>query len=244
MKIKNILTLLLLISIFSSCSMEPLKRGTLVFDGKNDEIIAIQGIRDFMAITSNPSVVLRVPNASDDITKTVVNDYIYNAIEKELIINGFNVKDRALFNEVLNKKRESVSYHEINQLTGTDLILELVNINTDIKFTTNKIITKEGEEKAYKRTVTKYGASIEFKLILVKENLFAGSYTFYYIPCTKENINDCNCYIGYKSYDIYPQINFCKQVAPTVQDFEYVASDVMEEFVRNGIRLMINEIRK
>ena len=140
MKTTNIFLFISLSLLFFSCVLQ---KGTLQYEGKKDEIIATETIKDYMAKNKNPSVVLRVPHVEENATKSDPNDYIYNAIEKELIIAGFDVKDRGLFSEVMKKKNESVNYAEINELTGTDLILELVKIDRQVEHTTNKIITKE-----------------------------------------------------------------------------------------------------
>lgn len=237
-----------------ACSIQ---KGTLQYEGKKNEIIATDEIRNYMRDIGTPSIVLRVPTTEDDAIKSDPNDYVYNAIEKELLIGGFNVKDRGLFGEVMKRKSGSVNYLDIKDLTGADLILELVNIDTKIKHVTNTILTKNGVEKVYEgNSVTKFGALIEFKLILVKDNVFAGSYTFFYTPCLKEKNTGCECNIGYTSYNIFPEMNYCKikekakdkkkkkrkEGADPEEAFEYIDRNVMEDFVRNGVRLMVKEI--
>ncbi len=254
MKITQIILISCLSCTMFSCSLQ---KGTLQFEGKKNEIIAKDEIKAYLKGESMPSIVLRVPNLEDVAIKSDPNDYIYSAIEKELLIGGFNVKDRGLFGEVMKRWDGSISYGDIRELTGADCILELVRMDTKVKHVTNKITTKNGTEKAYDGAIiTRYGANIEFKLILVKGNIFAGSYTFNYTPCTKGNNTGCECLVGYKPAKVYPEVNFCeikdktkdkkkrKEVNLTENAYEFVDKNVLEEFVRNGVKLMIGEIRK
>lgn len=251
--IKALLLLSLALNLVS-CSLQ---KGTLQFEGKKNEIIATEDIKAYIKTEAMPSIVLRVPNLEDVAIKSDPNDYIYSAIEKELLIGGFNVKDRGLFGEVMKRWEGNISYMDIRDLTGADFILELVRMDTKVKHVTNKITTRNGTEKAYEGAViTRYGANIEFKLILVKGNVFAGSYTFNYTPCMKSNNLGCECLVGYKGTQVYPLINFCEKKEKskdkkkrkggdtTETAYEYVDKNVLEEFVRNGVKLMIAEIRK
>jgi hypothetical protein len=135
--------------------------------------------------------VLRVPNSNDKATSNTMinpnNDMLYNAIEKELLKEGFNVRDRGLFNEIVDKSK-SADYTKLGEETNTDLILEVININTSVSYSTNKITlvsTSNGPESSnitpvdYKRL----GASIEFRLIMVKNNEIAGNYKYNFTPC-------------------------------------------------------------
>ncbi|GAB3884868.1 hypothetical protein GCM10028825_11390 [Spirosoma agri] len=61
---------------------------------------------------------------------------LYNAIEKQLFKEGFSVRDRGLFNQVLDAN-QSVAYSKISSLTDTDLILELVRLDNPVGYTTN-----------------------------------------------------------------------------------------------------------
>jgi hypothetical protein len=148
---------------------------------------------------SNLSIVLRVPG---QITKVLEEDKfaynsIYNTVEKEIAKAGFTVRDRGLFQQVL--ENTTVDYSKIKELTGTDLILELVGYEK-IKYPVPSYIDQDGNEKATKagltisrekdftitgeKDFTITGAKAEFKIISVKENDFVGSYIFYSTPCT------------------------------------------------------------
>jgi hypothetical protein len=178
--------LLLIIVVIASCSA-----GSKVvkYPTRPDDTFANTNLKLFFKSTPAPSIVLKVPNSADKATSNSVNKddnaLLYNAIEKELLKEGFSVRDRGLFNELI-QKTNSDDYSKIRDLTNTDLILEVVNIDLNVKYTTNKITeTSHGKEHEVVQA-TEYkspGVSIQFKVILVKTNEIAGTYNFNYKPC-------------------------------------------------------------
>ena len=241
MKAKLNLVALVGILLFSSCALQ---KGHLRFQPKTNETIATPSIKEYLKLHPNPSIVLKAPNSENKSTQSDPNSYIYNAIEKELLIAGFDVKDRGLFNEVVGKSNE-INYSELKKLTNTELLLELVNVSTKIEYRTNKFYTKDGKENVVNQNFTKYGAVIEFKLTIIETNQFAGSYSFYYSPCTSEN-SGCECEVAYKNFasiKVYPYINFCRGENNKNNEYEYISENIMEKFVREGVKLMINEMK-
>ncbi|QKZ12088.1 hypothetical protein [Spirosoma sp. KUDC1026] len=107
---------------------------------------------------------------------------LYNSIEKQLFKEGFSVRDRGLFNEVLDDN-QSVDYSKITSLTNTDLILELVRIDNSVGYTTNVCLIDSNDEEKLVRDYRTTGASVEFKLVHVKTNEIVGSYKIHYTPC-------------------------------------------------------------
>lgn len=108
---------------------------------------------------------------------------LYNAIEKQLFREGFSVRDRALFNEVLDANQRP-NYSKISSLTNTDLILELVRLDNAIGYTTNVCYTQpDNQQRLIGEYSDRRGASVEFKLVHVKTNEIVGSYKLYYTPC-------------------------------------------------------------
>ncbi|WP_248480559.1 hypothetical protein [Spirosoma liriopis] len=108
---------------------------------------------------------------------------LYNAIEKQLFKEGFSVRDRGLFNQVLDAN-QGVAYSKISSLTDTDLILELVRLDNPVGYTTNVCNTEPDNQQ---RLINDYrdmrGASVEFKLVHVRTNEIVGSYKIHYTPC-------------------------------------------------------------
>jgi hypothetical protein len=95
------------------------------------------------------------------------------------------VRDRGLFNELLSKSQTS-DYSKIKELTNTDIILEVVSIDPSVLYTTNKVTVVTSKKETEKIGNTDYkekGASVEYKVILVKNNEISGTYKFNYKPC-------------------------------------------------------------
>ncbi|GAB4027360.1 hypothetical protein GCM10028773_58490 [Spirosoma koreense] len=108
---------------------------------------------------------------------------LYNAIEKQLFKEGLSVRDRGLFNEVLDDN-QIADYSKINSLTNTDLILELVRLDDRVGYSTNVCYTDPDDQQ---KLISEYrnvgGASVEFKLVYVKTNEIVGSYKIHSTPC-------------------------------------------------------------
>ncbi|MBS1531731.1 MAG: hypothetical protein JSU01_15600 [Bacteroidetes bacterium] len=161
-----------------------------------NDVYANNDLKDYLKSNKSPKIVLRVPNTNDKATSNTVvnqnNNVLYNAIEKELLKEGFNVRDRGLFNEIMDKSK-SADYSKLGEETDTDLILEVVNINTEIGYSTNKITLVNNNGKGAESSnvgvvdYKKNGASVEFRLIMVKNNEIAGNYKYNYTPC----VNGC-----------------------------------------------------
>ncbi len=235
--------LLISIAFFSSCSVQ---KGYVKFDNGNaDEIISSIAIKEHLKKYPNSSIVLRVPDASNRSTESEDNSYIYNAIEKELILNGFDVKDRGLYNEVISKSKD-ISYEEIKKITGTDLILELVQLDLKRKYKTNKFYDKDGKEIVEPGVeFTMLGAVIEFKITIIDGNIHGGSYSFYYTPCVKQN-SGCECEVVYKAMPqtVYLNRSFCNDPKVDDRGYESVPTDRLSDFVRSKVRLMLQELQK
>jgi hypothetical protein len=199
--------LLIVLALFvTGCS----KKAYVQFTQKPPELTSSDALTEIMLVNKSPRIVLRVPNTRKGVTNTqgtgnqtivrkasnskmgartkdneVLYDEtaLYNAIEKQLFKEGFSVRDRGLFNEVLDAN-QSVNYSKINAFTNTDLILELVRLDNPIGYTTNVCYTYPTKQE---KLISEYrdmgGASVEFKLVHVKTNEIVGSYKIHYTPC-------------------------------------------------------------
>jgi hypothetical protein len=184
---RHILTIsTLAILLLTSCTSG---KKIIKFPTVPDEIYANPNLREFFKSNRNPNIVLRVPNNNDKATSNTStsknNDVLYNTIEKELLRENFSVRDRGLFNELLSKSQTS-DYSKIKELTNTDIILEVVNIDPSVLYTTNKVTvvgSKKETEQIGSVDYKEKGASVEYKVILVKNNEIAGTYKFNYKPC-------------------------------------------------------------
>ncbi|MBX3256651.1 MAG: hypothetical protein KF862_21120 [Chitinophagaceae bacterium] len=173
-------------TLITSCSSG---KKIIKFPTIPDETYVNLNLKEFFKSNQNPNIVLRVPNNNDKATSSTSinknNDVLYNTIEKELMKENFSVRDRGLFNELLSKSA-TTDYSKIKELTNTDIILEVVNIDLSVLYTTNKIITvtpKKETETIGNIDYKEKGASIEYKVILVRNNEIAGTYKFNYKPC-------------------------------------------------------------
>lgn len=220
------LTPTILIIILASCSTG---KQFIKYPKEPDEIYANANLKSFFKNNSMPSIVLRVPNNTDRVTSNSQTNILYNAIEKELVKENFSVRDRGLFNELLNKSQTS-DYSKIKELTNTDIILEVVNLNLTVLHKTNKITTiaKKKETEKIGKTFTENGASAEFKVILVKTNEIAGTYKYNYTPCE----NGCEI----ESYKF--------SSAKKLELKESVEINKMEEFVKGSTKQLIKSFKK
>jgi hypothetical protein len=224
------------------------------FTPKQRDVFTNGHLKTFLSSNSHPNIVLRVPNTYEQVTTkssdgqvSLVNeksrDIYYNAIEKELLKAGFSVRDRGLFNEVLNKMqrdtKQNIDYSQINELTNTDLILEVIKIDPSVKYVTNKISSKDKRgnwtDKTSQTEYKRYGASAEFKIIMVKNNEMAGTYTFNYAPCTD------GCEIG--TFKKKPTRIVYSKNAPVIPAYEGVEVNVMEEFIEKSTQDLISAIK-
>lgn len=230
---KSKILLLVLSGFILSCSTTK----TLKFTPKKDEVFSNENLTSFLNENKNPKVVLRVTTTSNNLTDKEDNSYIYNAIENELLSSGFIVRDRQLFNQIVENDKNNADYSSLMRKSDTDLIIELTKIDSKILFETNKYYDKKNNEKveplgSYKR----YGASVEFKVILIENNEFAGRYKFNYTPCTE------GCVISLSPKDLSKINKMMKK--SDVTPFEGVGKDVLEDFIKNATQRLVSEMRK
>jgi hypothetical protein len=219
--------------ILTSCS--PATK-IIKFPKSPNEIYANNNLKEFFNTNKTPNIVLRVPNNNDKATSNTStnkdNNVLYNAIEKELLREGFSVRDRGLFNELLSKSQTS-DYSKIKELTNTDLILEVVNIDPAVVYTTNKVTLngkKKETEQIGKVDYKQYGASVEFRIIMVKNNEIAGTYKYNYQPCAT------GCEIATFKFS-------GKRAHQQVVLKETVSVNTLEEFIKSCTQDLIKSFR-
>jgi len=175
----------ILIIFCSVGSTKCFSQKTVKFNQIDPELYTTESLKDFLTTTESPKLVVRYSDIKHNQSDLEIN-YLYNIIEREFLKGGVEVRDRALFDEILNRSEDFNDYSVISEKTDTDIILELIRIDTDIEYETEVYYTKKGVEKElYNEIASAKGASVEFKLILVKTNEFAGSYKFFYTPCAE-----------------------------------------------------------
>lgn len=222
------------ILLLTNCSSET---KIIKFSAVPDETYANPNLKELFRSNRNPNIVLRVPNNNDKATSNTSvsknTDVLYNTIEKELLKENFSVRDRGLFNELLSKAATS-DYSKIKELTNTDIILEVVSIDPSVLYTTNKVTTitsKKETEKVVNVDYKEKGASVEYKVILVRNNEIAGSYKFNYKPCPDGCQLTTFKFTGKKS-----------SLKPVLR--ETVAINTLEEFLKITTRKLIASFRQ
>ena len=226
---------------------------------EKDEVVKNAGKLAFLKSASNPTIVLRVPQASREVLdedKNVKTDKnydgtnnlndinVYNVIEKEMLKGGFTVRDRALFAKVLNDKSVN-DYSKIKELTETDLILELSSIQY-VKYPLNNFTYystgKKGIELQNTHTCSNYfnlyGLKLEFRLIKVKENDFIGSFTYNYVP-GENNVCNYNINVNAANFCYEPYLN---QGNVVVTKWNLIPQTEVEKFVKNSAQKLVREI--
>ena len=249
--------IVILLSFFA-CSPQKFVK----FSQKAQEPYTNKNLQTFLKNNPSPKIVLRVPNVEENVTSKITsdqqimltqrekererNDIYYNAIEKELLKAGFSVRDRGLFNEVLKKMqrdtKQNIDYSQIKDLTNTDLILEVVKIDPAIKYVTNEYFTVGRKDRIKTSTSSteykKYGASAEFKIIMVSNNELAGSYKFHYTPCLE------GCSTSSLSLTPANQKSLNKSSSLTPEPYVGVEVDKMEEFIKRCAKDLVNSVKE
>lgn len=227
--------LLLAISVlflFSSCSSTK----TIKFSKKDNDVYTTNNLKDFLQVHKNPKVVLRVPNSSLKTTDQEDVNYLYNAIENQLLASGFVVRDRQLFNQIIGNESNNEDYEKIREKSDTDLIIELTKLDPDILYETNKFYNKKNKEKVENEGVHKrYGAAVEFKVVSIQNNEYGGMYKFNYTPCTE------GCVISKSFKDIRKELKELKK--RDEEPYEGVEKDVLEDFIKDATRQLVSEMR-
>ena len=149
--------------------------------------------------------------------------------------SGFIVRDRQLFNQIVENEDNNIDYKQLKDKSDTELIIELIKIDPSILYETNKYYDNKNNEKVdkYKKR-RRYGASIEFKIVMISTNEFAGVYKFNYTPC----VEGCVISTSYKD-QIYE-----RNKKKGEKGYEGVEKNILEDFVKNATKQLVDEMRK
>jgi hypothetical protein len=229
-KIPKIIILALVILTFCNCSSTKFVK----FNELGNEIYPSANLKTFLKENKNPKIVLRVPRSKTDLSESESNNYLYDAIEKELLKQGFTVRDRQLFNQVISNNENNSDYVRLKSKTDTDLIIELSKLDPKVIYESNKYITDKGKDGLLDYNYKRYGAKVEFKIIIISDNEFAGTYTFNYAPCSEKY----PCQID-KAFD-----QKWKAVQKGKKGYEQVEKNALEEFVRDATKDMVASMRQ
>ncbi len=202
-------TTLLILAVLSLLTCLQAKDVVVKFKKTPDEIFTNPRLREFLKNNPKCSILLRTPSASGSISKGESVDLKYNNefyayIERAFIIDGFQVRDRAIYEKVASQGT-NLDYSKMGELTNTDLILEIINVQEEVYYTNEVILN--GESKAYPRCKFGgfYGWRVDCKIILVKTNEVAGIYTFYRTPCSSKY--GCDFRLGKVCNLVHPKVH-------------------------------------
>lgn len=218
------------IVLISACSTQKFVK----FSPK-PEVVTTKKLETFLKENKIPKVVLRVPDTKDNTTQKDNNDFIYNIIEKEFLKAGYIVRDRALFSEIVKKSGEKIDYSQIKKQTDTDLILELTKLDRNVVYRTNKYYTNSGKEGVFSegKSISVKGVSVAFKVVLIGENEFAGSYNFNKVYCS----DGCEVVIGKRG----PKFPYSSK--KDVQPYQVVEQPFWEDFVGSATQELIENLQ-
>ncbi|MCX7549028.1 hypothetical protein OS188_13815 [Xanthomarina sp. F1114] len=204
------------------------------FKPSENDIFSTDRLSTFLESNPSPKVVLRTLNLSSQATEDEDIGYLYSAIEKELLSNGFIVRDRNLFNQVVSNEENTVDYAKLKSKTDTDLIIELIKLDRKVIYETNKYYTDKGKSGLLSDPYKQYGAVVEFKVVLIDNNEFAGTYKFHYAPCAEGK--GCEISESFKKR--------MKRIEKEKEGYVIVEKDVLEEFMRHATYRLIEDMRK
>lgn len=220
-------TLLLIAFVITVFSTQAFRRPVIItFEKTKDEIFTKPQLKALFAENPSPAILIRMPNGKDNVSSgqsgisgmeftNAEKNQVVSAIEKNLILSGFSVRDRAIYEKVLDKMNNG-DYSKMADLTGTDLVLEVVDISLE-EYHTNTV-ERKGEDKSYNCNFSGfYGWKVEMKIISVKLNEVVGLYTFYKTPCTK----GCNFELDMHCNLLSPKIKRVKDKEGNYSPFVY-----------------------
>ncbi|NYJ26620.1 hypothetical protein [Allomuricauda sp. ARW1Y1] len=209
---------------------------TIKFTDKQPDVYTTDSLKDFLENTKKPKVVLRVPDASINTTSQENKDYLYNAIENQLLSSGFIVRDRQLFNQIIENESNNVDYEQLREKSDTDLIIELTKLDPSILYETNIFYDSNNRQRTqYHGSFKRYGASVEFKVVSIASNEYSGMYKFNYTPCVD------GCIVAKSLKDVRKEQREMKKDGD--KPYEGVEKQVLEEFIKDATKKLVEEMR-
>jgi hypothetical protein len=208
--------------------------GTITLTPKADEVFTRAYMHNYMDTAKPPKIILRVPASVEKIVteNKYSGDKMYATIEKEFAKAGFQVRDRALYEIVLNRNN-TPDYPKIKEATGTDLILEFTNWET-VDFNTNRYRDIKGKDKLSNVNLVIPGYKIDFRIIFVGFNDIGGTYTFYYTPCT---------YGCQYRWDNFGKMFRNESFNKSEEGYEYTNESEVQNFFKTSAQRLLKELK-
>jgi len=222
------ITLIAIISV--NCSSTKFVK----FNEQGNDIYPSANLKTFLKENKSPKIVLRIQKVKAEPADNEGNNFLYDAIEKELLMQGFTVRDRQLFNQVISNSDGNSDYIRLKSKTDTDLIIEISKMDSKVLYHTNRYITDKGKDGVLDYNYKRYGAVVEFKIVIISNNEFAGTYTYNYTPCNEKY--PCQIDDSFKRK--------WKAVQKGKRGYEEIDKSALEEFVREATKAMVASMRQ
>jgi hypothetical protein len=228
--------IVLILVLLASCTTS--KQVIIKLQPKEDDIVTKSVLTRFLNKNNSPTLVIRVPEQKSIISGSniISLNNTYNIMEKEFLKNDFTVRDRAIFEKIVDQNQQ-IDYSGLQKLTGVDLIIEFVGA-TPFGKSTNVYYDKKGNQRTMYPNAEFTGWTVEFKVVKVKENQVAGNYSFSYTPC----INGCR-YTYTPNQGLSGALSVSGREVGDIK-YETITTDAWAEFVKNVTDRLIQEVRK
>lgn len=175
-------SLILLAGLALSCT--PFQLGTIRTNVAGlSEIIQAPELRAFILQNPHPKIVLRVPNPPSNVTEADRFNAYINVIEKEFLMQGYTVRDRALLQTLVGGNAD---YKAIKERIDTDLIIDILALRFDGTVAVHQFRNKTtGAEESFatdQNYVECAVATLECRVTVVDKGQLGGLFTLKSAP--------------------------------------------------------------
>ena len=194
MKLKSLFILLGLSLFVLGCSPKYIK----IKEEAKAENFTNEQLRNYIKKNPSPVIVVRSTGITGSISSSSGSDRICSVLEMALAKNGFDVRDRSLFESVATsgKTGREISYQDIYKATAVDLLLEVSHYSLSDYYsvdgyykgnTFHRFAPIRDGSRRYQPHYLFRGMSLTIKVIVLKDNIVGGSYSYSYVPCSEES---------------------------------------------------------
>ncbi|MDR2084256.1 MAG: hypothetical protein LBP67_04610 [Bacteroidales bacterium] len=174
--------------ILISCAPKP-QLAVIKAPVMEDVLISSDDLKAYLASHPKLSVVLRIPQNTENITSAQKenNTTFYNELEKALIMNGFDVKDRASVENILKNTTDIFDYEQIGKKLKVDLFIEITELSFYEPYYPSEYKIKSTGQKytiTNKILNTSY-ARLSYKIVIAETGSVGGMFTVYKQRCTE-----------------------------------------------------------
>ena len=202
-----VLPILVIVILFSGCAGSRIlsPKYITIPESNQYEKYTNDQLKNLIKQTQSPSVIVRSMNSGNSEVSAASNtSQIISILEMALAKNGLDVRDRALFENVIRSlnmnNTQSLDYRKLYEQTEVDLLMEISEFSTADWYKVDKYwsnyqyhyfpkTTKlvNGKKVDYHPEYYFQGMSISIRVVILKDNLIGGSYRYTYVPCSEES---------------------------------------------------------